>query len=326
LEVLTEVPEAAWREFLSWAPGASIFQSPEMARVHERTNGYRPIVVAVASGNEIQALLASTVISYGPGRLSRFTARAVATGGPLGTPEAFPALLAAHDGLAGRLALLSQIRNLEPPADRAPFESAGYRWEDHDNFLIDLGKGEEGILREMAHSRRKGVARAERSGIDVVELGPRDVDAAYALLETTYARSGVPLAHKTLFVTAFEILAPKGHLWVLAALHEGIPCAVRFVLRWGATLYDWYAGSNDDARTIRADEWLVWQVFRKGITEGCGTFDFGGAGRPGEPYGPGEFKRQFGGTPFNPGRFEKVYRPLTLKATKAAYAVWQRLG
>lgn len=324
MDILTEVPEPAWREFLDRVPGASIFQGPELKRVHEKTKGYRPLVVAVAMGNDIQALLASTVISYGPGRLSRFTARVVAIGGPLGTASAFPALLAAHDSLAARLALLSQVRNLEPPPERAPFEGAGYRWEDHLNYLIDLSRGEEAVRASMSKERRKGIARADRSGLELAEFRATDMKGCYELVKSTYSRAGVPLADPSLFEAAHEVLVPEGHLWVLAAVKEHVPVAVRLVLRWRETLYDWYAGSSEVGRSSHADEWLVWQVMRKGIAAGCSRFDFGGAGPPGAQYGPGEFKRRFGGAEVNPGRFEKAYRPLTVRASQAAYRIWRR--
>ena len=68
----------------------------------------------------------------------------------------------------------------------------------------------------------------------------------------------------------------------------------------------------------------MWEVLRRAIRAGCTAFDFQGAGAPGEAYGPGEFKRRFGGAETNPGRFEKVYRPLTLKVSKIAYELWRR--
>ncbi len=323
MDVLTEVPESSWREFLDRAPGASIFQSPDLGRVYERTKGYRPLVVAVAAGNEITGLLASAVVSYAPGRLSRFTARAVAVGGPLGSPSVFPALLTAHDGVAGKLALLTQVRNLAPP-EPAPFAGAGYHWEDHLNFLVDLSRGEEAVRAGMSKERRKGIARAERGGLELAELGAKDMGACYQLLKETYFRAGVPLAHRSLFESAQEVLAPSRKLWTLAALADGVPVAVRFVLRWHETLFDWYAGSSERGRAAHADEWLVWQTLRKGVAAGCARFDFGGAGPPGAKYGPGEFKRRFGGAAVNPGRFEKVYRPLTLKASRVAYGIWRR--
>ena len=324
-EVLTDVSEAEWRAFLAETPGASIFQSPDLMRVYGKAEGYRPHVVAVESGGRVRALMASAIVSYTAGRFSSLTARAIVTGGPLGEADLFPAILSAHDREAAKASLLTQIRNLSAPADCGPFEAAGYTWEDHLNFLIDLRKGEEALLAGMSKARRKGIAQAERAGLEIRELRAADVIPAYGLLEATYARASVPLAHRSLFQAAVGELGPRGHLLALGAWRGGDLRAARFVLRWGGVLHDWYAGS-DLERSVHADEWLVWQVLQRGIAQGCTSFDFGGAGKPREPYGPREFKRRFGGETVNPGRFEKVYRPLTLKAAKAAYAVWRRLA
>lgn len=324
MEVVTEVSESEWRAFLDSTRGSNVFQSPDMVRVYRKSKGYRPILVAAESGGRLRTLMVSAVVSYTPRRFSSLTARAIVTGGPLGDQDAFSLLLAAHDGMIGNSVLLTQVRNLGPPADRTPFESAGYRWEDQLNFLIDLRKGEAALLAGMSKARRKGIAHAERAGLDLCNLRSTDLVAAYRLLQKTYSRASVPLADRSLFEAALEELGSSGHIIPLAAVLDGELMAVRLVLRWGETLYDWYAGSDLD-QPGHADEWLVWQVLRQGISDGCNTFDFGGAGKPDEPYGPREFKRRFGGETVNPGRFEKVYRPLTLRAAKAAYKAWRLL-
>jgi len=176
----------------------------------------------------------------------------------------------------------------------------------------------------MSKARGKGISQAERAGLEVRDLGLRDLVRTHALVQETYNRARVPLADSSLFRSALEILGPRGNLWGVAAIRESKVCAVRFCLRWGPTVYDWYAGSSDTGRAIHADEWLVWEVLRRGIRSGLSTFDFQGAGQPGQPYGPREFKRRFGGEETNPGRFEKVYRPLTLKVSKVAYEIWRR--
>ncbi len=322
-EVLTDISEAEWRAFLAETPGANVFQSPDLMRVYRKAQGYRSHVVAVESGGRVRALMASAIVSYTPGRLSSLSARAVVTGGPLGDVSHFPALLAAHDREASKAALLTQVRNLTTPPDPRPFETAGYSWEDHLNFLIDLDKGEEALLTGMSKARRKGIVQAERVSLKLRELRLVDLPVAYGLLEATYSRAEVPLAHRSLFYHAVSELAPE-HLIALGAEKDGELRAVRFVLQWGATLYDWYAGSALGEH-LHADEWLVWQALHEGMARGCTRFDFGGAGRPDEPYGPREFKRRFGGATVNPGRFQKIYKPVALKVAKAAMRLGRRI-
>jgi lipid II:glycine glycyltransferase (peptidoglycan interpeptide bridge formation enzyme) len=245
-------------------------------------------------------------------------------GGPVGDPSTFATLLAAHDNLASKVAVLTQVRNLTAPKDLAPFESLGYRWEDHLNYLIDIRPGPDAILEGMSKARRKGIASGEKAGLAMWPTDKGGLERAYSVLRETHRRAGIPLADKSLFDSALDILAPRDLLMARVAALGGELCAARFVLRWKHTLYDWYAGSTDLGREVHADEWLVWEMLKEGVTKACRTFDFGGAGKPSESYGPREFKRRFGGSELNPGRFVKAYRPVVTRVTRAAYDVWMR--
>lgn len=325
MDVVQEPSVESWEDFLSHAEGASIFQSPSMRDVYAKSSGYHPSVVALETNEGIQALVASVTISYAKGPAAKFASRTVITGGPLGNPNLFKRMLELHDSVAARNAVSCQIRNLHAPSDRKAFEESGYQWEDHLNYQINLRLGTAAILAGMSKARRKGIGAAERSKLELSTVDSRGIDAAFGLMRETYTRAGVPLADASLFKSADRILRPKGELLARAACLNGMPCAVRFVLRWQDVLYDWYAGSSDLGRAEHADEWLVWQILKEGEEQGCATFDFGGAGRPSEHYGPGEFKRRFGGQELNPGRFEKVYKPLARKVSSMAYRAWRGL-
>ncbi len=320
----TYVAEAPWAKFLDSQPGSSIFQSPELNRVYAKTVGFRPFVLAAESQEAISAMVSGAIVSYSNGRLARLTSRAIVVGGPLGEKSSFPAILEALDRLAGRSALCTQIRNLRAPSDRSVFDSRGYRWEDHMNFIVDLDRTKESLWHNLSKARRKAIERADRIGLKLIDLRTEQVRRVYNLLHETYSRARIPLADCSLFENAMEMLGPSGQLWAVAASRGETVCAARFVLRWKRTLFDWYAGSSELGRTSHADEWLVWQILLRGVRQGCVEFDFGGAGPPGTSYGPGEFKRRFGGTSINPGRFQKVYRPLTMRLSKVAFEAWRR--
>jgi serine/alanine adding enzyme len=325
MEVITAPSESEWSKFLAQTPDGNIFQSPFMHRVYVKTKHHEPTVLAAEEGGEIRAMLASVLIGFGPPGASLALKRVVVIGGPIGDPAAFPLLISAHDDIARRKAILSQLRNLYSPTYRSPFLQAGYAWQDHLNFTVDLRPGEEAVLGRMSEERREGIAHGDRSGLRLRVIDEADLPDVYGLLRETYSRAGVQLPDRGLFAAALEEF-PAAHLWAFAALRGGEPCATRFVLTWGRTLFDWYAGTSVDGRNDHVDEWLLWQVLRKGIEQGYSTYDLGGAGRPGERYGLGEFKRPIGGKEFNPGRFEKVYRPRAEKFTHAVTRAWRLLG
>src|SRR6266571_4154603 len=295
MEVLRDVPNLAWNRFLDSNSESSIFQSPHLRSVFRKTTGYRPFVFAVESGDEIEALVSGAIVSSSRGALARLSSRVVIVGGPIGN------------------------QNLKTPEDRSAFESVVYEWEEHLNFVVDFDQPLEILWSRMSKARRKAIERADNLGLQMVELGPRDLGPCYELLKATYSRAKVPLADRSLFSSAFELLRDSGHLWALGARSSDSLCSVRLVLRWKRTLFDWYAGSSELGRSIHADEWLVWQILQKGVDCECAAFDFGGAGAPGSDYGPGEFKRRFGGRKIEPGRFVKTYHPWTRRVATSVY-------
>lgn len=327
MSLTVELGEAKWNDFLSRTPESNPFQSPDMARVFDGTPGYRAHVTTVGSREQIQGLLASVLITYGgPRRLEKYATRALILGGPIGDKSTFAELLGSHDSFASRSALWSEIRNLKPPDDRTPFLESGYTWEDHQDFVLDLQKGEDRLWEGMSKSRRKGISHAEKHRLELVDLTPDAIGQAHDVLQKTYSRAKVPLAGRKLFENAVRILAPSEKLWACGAMDGGVLCSVRFVLKWDKVMFDWYAGSSDLGRERHADEWLVWQLLRRGVSQGLESFRFGGAGEPGKDYGPAEFKRRFGGQLVNPGRLLKVYHPASLRLAKAAYRAWRGFG
>lgn len=325
LRLVHDPPEDRWHSFVNRAEDGNVFQSPELARVYKELPSCRTMSYAVEDHGELVAVLSAVVTSYGFEKLPRATSRAVVVGGPIGELSAFPLLLKAFHRDARAVTLCSQIRNLKPPADRSIFEAEGYHWTDHLNYILHLGVGETVLLKTMSKGRRRGIEIAQSSGLRLGTLSGEDLEVTFGLLRDTYQRARVPLASRLVFASAFSNLLSSRILHAYAALQDDDLCAVRLVLEWNGVLSDWYAGSSERGRELHADEWLVWQVLREGIRGGCSTFDFGGAGEPGKGYGPGEFKRRFGGTQINPGRFDSVYHPLAFRAADAAFRLWRGL-
>src|SRR2546428_3974592 len=155
MQVAHDVPGAAWNRFLDSQPDSSIFQSAALNRVYERSTGFPPCVFASESRDGIKALISGAIVSYASGVLARLTSRAIVVGGPIGDKSSFPAILDALDRRAEKSAFLTQIRNLRAPTDKSIFESMGYRWEDHLNFIVNLDQSEESLSRSMSKSRQK---------------------------------------------------------------------------------------------------------------------------------------------------------------------------
>ena len=66
---------------------------------------------------------------------------------------------------------------------------------------------------------------------------------------------------------------------------------------------------------------MIWEILQWGRERGFHWFDFGGAGKPDEDYGPRVFKSRWGGTLVNYGRNTYIHAPIRFKLSRAGYQI-----
>jgi len=316
-----------WKAFLDEVPEANAFQTPEMRDVFDATRNYEAVVIATEKNGEINDLLLASIIKEGGGIKGSFSSRAIVTGGPVSKGGDFKEIVKAFDEIAAPKSLYAQFRNLnDMSASHQVFEGLGYAFEQHLNYIHDLKRPLSEIWAGFSDGRRKGIKKAEARGLEIREGDKGDIDNLYELVSSTYEEVGIPLADKSLFTSAWRVMKPSNMVRLFLAFQGEELLAGRIILTYHGMIHDWYAGSGPGAKGQNANELLVWSVMKWGSESGFRLFDFGGAGKPGEKYGPGEFKRRFGGTLTNFGRFEKVYHPVKHFVGRKGYEVLRRLG
>jgi serine/alanine adding enzyme len=333
IHVTDRIDERAWRAFVDAQPDSNIFHTPEMSRVFERAEHHRTNALAATDASGIPvALLAPVEVTLIGGPLRSWTSRAVAYGGLLCSGDSVGRdgarqLLADYRRVTGRRPLFTELRHLSDASlFRNILEADGFSHEDHLNFLIDLDRPEEILWGGLSKTAQQRVRSGQRKGVVIEEVTDElRLEQTYPVLDDVYKRVGVPLADRSLFQAALSILQPLGMFRIFAArLGERI-IATRYVLLYKDKIVDWYAGADRAFASWSPSEVLVWQVLRWGQEHGYRTFDFGGAGRPDEPYGPREFKAKFGGELVNFGRDVLVHAPTRLRLSRSSYAVGRRL-
>jgi serine/alanine adding enzyme len=337
--VTDRMDEDAWRAFVDAHPDGNIFHTPEMRRVFDGARHHRTSVWSATdvSGRPV-AMLAPVEVTLVGGPLRRWTSRAVAYGGllcsddPVGRDGA-RLLLSAYRRATGRRTMFTELRHLSDPSSYlGVLEAAGFSHEDHLDFLIDLDRPEETLWGALSKTAQQRVRGGGRKGVVVEEItGEAGVEQTYPLLQKVYTGVGVPLADVSLFRGAQTILHPLGMFKIFAARLGDTIVGTRYVLLYKDRIVDWYAGLDRTFAQYSPNEVLVWHVLRWGRDHGYRVFDFGGAGRPDEPYGPREFKAKFGGELVNFGRDVLVHAPTRLRTSRTAYAaarrvVWRRGG
>ena len=316
IEITDSIDKKKWDEFVFNHPQGNIFQTSDMAEVYRLTKNYEPISLAAVDNEsgEILALIQSVVIREMSGLIGSFSARSIIQGGPLyiNNDEGFKAassLVDHYEHIIHGKAIYTQIRNTHDDSKiKKVFEKAGYLYEGHLNYQIKLDRDENEIWKDIHNSRRRGINRAMKNGIEILTISnENEILPFYNILKETYQNVSIPLADISLFKSAFNILAPKNMAKFYLAKNDNTPTGARVVLIYKGLLFDWYAGSLKSYSNMRINETLVWYILKMHANNDFKSFDFGGAGRPDEEYGVREFKKSFGGDLENFGRYVKTH-------------------
>lgn len=334
IRVVRTVPKEEWRRFVDEHPQGNIFHTPEMFQVFIRTKGHSPeLWAAVDESRRIWALLLPVQIALMSGLLRHFTTRSVAYGSvlcALGAKghEALALLLQNYTQTVDRAPLFTELRNLSNMQAIQPIlHQHGFVYEDHLNYLIDLERPPEAIMQSIGSRTRKNIRSALRKGAVVVEEATsRDqVADCYGLLLQTYQAARVPLADRSLFEAAFDLLYPKRMVRFTLARVGQTPVAASVELLYKDVIHGWYGGVDRDYGSYVPSELLMWHILQWGAENGYGLYDFGGAGTPDEEYGVRDFKAKFGGELVCHGRNTYVHAPVRLAISNVGYQVYRRL-
>lgn len=317
--VITDQPQwAAWQRFVVAHPDGNIFQTPAFNDVAVGTAGWaaRPLAALNSASGGIAALWPAVHTTVLGGPLRPLATRAVLFGGLLATPgpdgpAALTALLAAVNRRAWARFLFTELRHQTAAAAWQPhLDAAGFRWEPHLNFLIDLRQSEDALWNGLSSSARRNVRAAQKKGVSTLTVSDQaGVEIFYGLLRKVYTHAGVHLTDISLFRRAFELLGPLGQFQIVLAMADGVAIGGRASLLYKDRLLDWYAGADREAARLYPNDFLVWHLLQWGREQGYGVFDFGGAGHPDKPYGVRDFKERFGGQLMNFGRSVKIHAP-----------------
>jgi serine/alanine adding enzyme len=319
-----------WSEFVATHPNGTIFQTPEYFEIHQGALGFKPyIIAAIDQQNGIAGVMLAIISHVYNGFLGYFTSRAVIAGGPLVKDnDTTIANLLIRSYLQDKQVkvIYSQFRNLfDTSALKQAFEEAHALFEDHLNILIDLTQSEEGLWKGVKSRKRNNIRQAQRKGLVVKRITTSNAAMqAYSILQEVYSRAKLPLAHQSLFLKAFEIMNNNNMLRIYGAFHEEQLAGAMFILSHNGRFYDWYAGSFRQYYSFNPNDIIPWEIFKIGKDENIRLFDFGGAGKPGIPYGVRDYKIQFGGELVNFGRYELPHNQFIFSSMKMAFKIWQK--
>ena len=333
LQIATQLDEGRWREFVEGHPHSNIFHTPEMWHVFARTKGYQPYMwAAVDPHGRPAALMLPVQVTLYRGPLRSFSSRALVYGsvlpenGTRGT-EALQLLLREYNRNTNGI-LFTEMRNLTNLDSIQPvLQTAGFHYEEQLNYLIHLDRPAEELLQSIGKRTRHRIRRAQkRQEVLITEIKDRsELALFYNLVKLSYESARVPLADRSLFEAAFDVLHPKGMVKFLLAWVEDQCVAASAELLYKDVIFGWYSGVKREFSAYAPNEILMWHLLEWGANHGYRVYDFGGAGRSDRPYGVRDFKAKFGGELVSYGRNIHVHNPASLVISKAAYQIYRRI-
>ncbi|MBI2022202.1 peptidoglycan bridge formation glycyltransferase FemA/FemB family protein [Candidatus Daviesbacteria bacterium] len=169
------------------------------------------------------------------------------------------------------------------------------------NFILDLDKNEEELLKNMHPKTRYNIRLAEKKGVVVEE---RKDDQAFEIFlklhfQTTY-RQGFFSHNKFYHQQAWRTLKKGGMARILIGFYRQKPLSAWMIYNFKHTLYYPYGGSSSEYREVMANNLVAWEAIKLGKKLKCQTFDMWGALGPeasiNDPWqGFHRFKAGYGG-------------------------------
>jgi serine/alanine adding enzyme len=316
-------------EFVSNHPSGNIYQTSKFLDIYNETRNYEPVFIAAESEEGIEAVLLAAIIKEYKGMAGQFTSRAVVTGGPViknNDLQIMKQLLDFYNSIIRNRVIYTEIREVFPSISTGAFSETGYIAEERLNIVVDLSKNEEDLWKEVHSKRRNEIRRAAKEGTSVRELkGVDEIELAYCILKEVYDTARLPFADKTLFMSAYRILSPQKMVRYFGAFNDGKMIGTMVNLCYKDRVIDWYAGSRKEYYNKFPNDLIPWEVFLILKREGYRLFDFGGAGKPGVPYGVRDYKKKFGGEFIELNRYRHIHKPLLMKTGIIGLKLWQRL-
>lgn len=156
------------------------------------------------------------------------------------------------------------------------------------SIYINLTQSEDKIFNNFIEAKRRGVRRAIKNGITVVES--KDIEAFIDIRKKQYRPLGFLVTNEmkklwknfypenASFLLAYSTiqsnqLSPNQ---VTAKIGDKKPLAGILMLMYDKIAYYWYASSLPIGKKLFAPTLLVWEAFKLAKKKGCRIFDFEG--------------------------------------------------
>jgi FemAB-related protein (PEP-CTERM system-associated) len=235
-------------------------------------------------------------------------------------------VIAAAEELAQRRSCPTiELRGGGMPEDR---EGWDVQAQSHCGFEWELAADDEAQLLAIPRKQRAEVRKGLVMDLTIhVGTSPEDRDAHYAVYAESVRNLGTPVFPRRLFDAVLDRFGDEAD--ILTVRHDGEPVASVLSLYHNGAVMPYWGGGTWNARRLRANDRMYYELMLHARAKGCKTFDFG---RSKTESGAYFFKKNWG---FKPepltyaswtaqGSEQRDANPSSAKHA-LQIAVWQRL-
>ena len=290
---LAEPGEAARIDgFVAKAGQGTPFHRPVWLKAVARGTGNAALALVLEAGGDLIGYLPLSQI-HSPifGRLLASSGFAVG-GGVLLSPgvDATP-LFAAVEELATRRACPSvELRGGVLPDER---DGWAIKQDSHCGFVRPLAADDDAELLAIPRKQRAEVRRSLTFDLNVtVGREQADRDAHYAVYSESVRNLGTPVFPRKLFEAVLDGFGEDAD--ILTVWEASRPVASVLSLYFDGAVMPYWGGGTWDARRLRANDRMYYELMRHARARGCTAFDFG---RSKTRSGAYDFKRNWGFEP-----------------------------
>jgi FemAB-related protein (PEP-CTERM system-associated) len=141
-------------------------------------------------------------------------------------------------------------------------------------FARDLPEGDDAILKSIPRKQRAEVRRAQIFTLDVkIGRNAADLDGHYAVYSESVRNLGTPVFPRSLFAEMLAAFSDDAD--ILTVSRDGRPIASVFSFYFNGTVLPYWGGGTSEARSLRANELMYFELMRHASARGCTRFDFG---------------------------------------------------
>ncbi len=278
--------QARWDAFVESCPEATFFHRSGWKTVLERAFGHRAHFLFALRNGKIEGVLPLGHIRsllFGNSLIS--IPFCVYGGVAANTEEARSALTQAGVVLAEQLRVdYLELRYLEPQNQDWP------RKELYVTFRKEIDPDPEKNLSVIPRKQRAVVRKGIKS--DLVSVIDDDIERFYYAYSTSVRNLGTPVFSRKYFRILKEVFGEVCEILTIESEGRVASSVMSFYFRDEVLPY--YGGGTAEARQLKANDFMYWELMRRAAERGCKVFDYG---RSKQGTGSYSFKKHWGFEP-----------------------------